>query len=198
LISPQLVTLDERQQPVDWAAESQTISTISADGLIYTFHLHKGMAWADGAPIDATTFAYSINRTFDPCPASGAAYYPYDLAGAEAFNKSTCPSGAIKSAAALIGSTIQTPAPLTLRLTLAHLAGNFLSALTYPTSWAAPQALVEKYIMPDPYYGTTSTWTDHLLDNGPLGGNLYLLTSWRRARCAMSSYSGRRCFPLAP
>ena len=64
LIFPQLVTLDEKQQPVDWAAESHEIS---ADGLTYTFHLHKGMAWADGTPIDATTFAYSINRTLDPC-----------------------------------------------------------------------------------------------------------------------------------
>ena len=64
LIFPQLVTLDEKQQPVDWAAESHEIS---ADGLTYTFHLHKGMTWSDGTPIDATTFAYSINRTLDPC-----------------------------------------------------------------------------------------------------------------------------------
>ena len=71
LIFPQLVVLDENQQPVDWAAESHTIS---ADGLTYTFHLHNGMAWADGTPIDATTFAYSINRTLDPCLGSGASY----------------------------------------------------------------------------------------------------------------------------
>jgi len=81
LIFPQLVTLDEKQQPVDWAAESHTIS---ADGLTYTFHLHKGMVWADGTPIDATTFAYSINRTLDPCTESPVAYYLYELAGAEA------------------------------------------------------------------------------------------------------------------
>jgi ABC-type transport system substrate-binding protein len=63
LIFPQLVTLDEKQQPIDWAAESHEIS---ADGLTYTFHLRKGMTWADGVPIDATTFAYSINRILDP------------------------------------------------------------------------------------------------------------------------------------
>ena len=40
LIFPQLVTLDEQQHPIDWAAESHEIS---ADGLTYTFHLHKGM-----------------------------------------------------------------------------------------------------------------------------------------------------------
>ena len=72
LIFPQLVTLDEKQQPVDWAAESHEIS---ADGLTYTFHLHKGMTWSDGTPIDATTSAYSINRALDPCFSPSVTYY---------------------------------------------------------------------------------------------------------------------------
>jgi len=151
LIFPQLVRLDEKQQPVDWAAESHEIS---ADGLTYTFHLHKGMTWADGSPIDATTFAYSNNRALDPC--TGAPFiisHLFALAGAEAFNNSACPSGAIKSTATLIGSTIQIPDPLTLRLTLAHPAGYFLSALTWPTSYAVPQALKERY---------GAKWTEHL------------------------------------
>ena len=172
LIFPQLVTLDEQQHPIDWAAESHEIS---ADGLTYTFHLHKGMTWADGTPIDAATFAYSINRALDPCLASPVAYYLYDLAGAQAFNSGKCPSGAIKSTATLIGSSIQTPDPLTLRLTLAHRAGYFLSALTFPTSWAVPQVLVERY---------GAKWTDHLTENGPFGGNLYLLAKWQHTTSA--------------
>jgi peptide/nickel transport system substrate-binding protein/oligopeptide transport system substrate-binding protein len=177
LFFPQLVTLDERQLPVDWAAASHEIS---ADGLTYTFHLHNGMTWADGTPIDATTFAYSINRTLDPCTQAYPAYYLYDLAGAEAFNNSACPFGAIKSTATLIGASIQTPDSLTLRLTLAHPAGYFLARLTRPTSWAVPQTLIERYTQPvhsayNGSNGTTSTWTNHLLDNGPFGGNLFLL-----------------------
>ena len=172
LIFPQLVMLDENQQPVDWAAESHEIS---ADGLTYTFHLRKGMAWSDGTPIDATTFAYSINRTLDPCTGSSSylvAFYLYDLAGAEAFNTSACPTGVIKSTATLVGSSIQTPDPLTLRLQLAHPTGSFLAKLTWPTSWAVPQALIEQY-------GQVN-WTNHLTDHGPFGGNLYLLTAWQR------------------
>ncbi len=145
LIFPQLVTLDDRLQPVDWAAQSHETS---ADGLAYTFHLHRGMTWADGTPIDATTFAYAINRSLDPCTGASpdvVALHLYDLAGAEAFNTSVCPAGAIKSTATLIGASIQTPDPLTLRLTLAHPAGYFLSALTWPTSWAVPQPLIERY-----------------------------------------------------
>ncbi len=177
LIFPQLVTLDEKQRPMDWAAVSHEISV---DGLIYTFHLHNGMAWSDGSPINATSFAYSINRTLDPCLESPVAYYLYDLAGAEAFNNIACPFGAIKSTATLIGASIQTPDPLTLRLTLAHPAGYFFTKLTRPTTWAVPQALVERYTQPahssyNGSNGTTSTWTKHLLDDGPFGGNLFLL-----------------------
>ena len=65
------------------------------------------MTWSDGTPIDATTFAYSINRALDPCTGHRTrAYYLYDLAGAEAFNNSACPAGAIKSTATLIGSQL--------------------------------------------------------------------------------------------
>jgi oligopeptide transport system substrate-binding protein len=63
LLFPGLLTLDEQSRPVDWVAERHEVS---ADGLTYTFHLRKGMTWSDGTPIDATTFAYSINRALDP------------------------------------------------------------------------------------------------------------------------------------
>jgi peptide/nickel transport system substrate-binding protein/oligopeptide transport system substrate-binding protein len=181
LIFPQLVTLDEKQRPIDWAAESHQIS---ADGLTYIFHLHHGMTWSDGTPIDATTFAYSINRALDPCLESGAAQRLYAIKGAEAFNSDVCPVGAIKSTATLIGSSIQTPDPLTLRLTLAYPAGYFLAELTWPTSYAVPQALIERYGV---------KWTDHLTDNGPFGGNLFLLTSWTYARTALDGI-GRMTF----
>jgi peptide/nickel transport system substrate-binding protein/oligopeptide transport system substrate-binding protein len=179
LIFPQLVTLDDHLQPFDWAAASHEIS---ADGLTYTFHLRNGMTWADGVPIDATTFAYSINRALDPCIHYGGAYSLHDLLGAKAFNTSACPPGAVKSTATLIGSTIQTPDPLTLRLQLADPAGAFLSELTSPNSWAVPQALVEQYthLANTPPYpnDVVSTWMEHLTDHGPFGGNLYLLMSW--------------------
>jgi ABC-type transport system substrate-binding protein len=93
LIVPPLVPLDDRLHPIDWAAASHEIS---ADGLSSTFQLHRGMTWADGTPIDATTFASAINRALDPCtgpPPDVVALHLYDLAGAEAFNKRTCPLG---------------------------------------------------------------------------------------------------------
>jgi oligopeptide transport system substrate-binding protein len=182
LLFPALVTLDAQGKPVDWAAERHEVS---ADGLTYTFHLHKGMQWSDGSPIDANTFAYSINRALDPCTGSDVASYLYLIQGAEAYNTSACPVGSIKSTTMLIGTSLLVRDPLTLQIRLEHPAGYFLAALTYPASWGVPQSLVERYTTraPDPQQmpPTASTWTDHLADNGGFGGNLFKLTRWDHA-----------------
>jgi len=188
LIFPQLVTLDEQGKPVDWAAERHEVSS---DGLTYTFHLHNGMVWSDGTPIDALAFAYSINRALDPCAGSDVAYYLYSIKGAQAFKEGRCPPGATKSQTSLIGSSLLIPDPLTLQIRLERPAGNFLAALTNSPSWAVPQALVERYTTPttDPERTppVTSTWTDHLTENGGLGGNLYRLGTYDARGAAASA-----------
>jgi ABC-type oligopeptide transport system substrate-binding subunit len=179
LLFPPLVTLDEQSQPVDWAAQSHEISS---DGLTYTFHLRTGMMWSDGTPIDAQTFAYSINRALDPCTQAPNANYLYSIKGAQTFNTGMCPAGATKSATSLIGSALLAPDPLTLNIILSQPAGYFLTVLTNPIAWGVPQALVERYTMPstDPHNPVVrSTWTEHLADNGGFGGNLYKLVTWK-------------------
>jgi peptide/nickel transport system substrate-binding protein/oligopeptide transport system substrate-binding protein len=166
LVFPPLLTLDTRLQPVDWAAERHEVSV---DGLTYTFHLRPGIHWSDGMTIDATTFAYSINRGLDPCLNSYTAYYIYlsAIKGSEAFYNLECPLGARSSPASLVGSSLLTPDPLTLQVVLSHPSGGFLAALTSPPAFAVPRQLVEKY---------GEEWTDHLADNGGFGGNLYRMT----------------------
>src|SRR4051794_20458451 len=145
LLFPGLVTLDEQNTVVDWAAQSHEVS---ADGLTYTFHLRSGIMWSDGTPIQAQTFAYAINRALDPCTQAPNANYLYAIKGAQAFNQGSCPTGVFKSATSLIGSSLLTPDPLKLQIILRQPAGYFLAALTYPTSWAVPQAIVERYSQP--------------------------------------------------
>jgi ABC-type oligopeptide transport system substrate-binding subunit len=145
LLFPPLVTLDENQRPTDWAAARHDIS---ADGLTYTFHLRTGMTWSDGAPLDANTFAYSINRALDPCTWSYNARSLAIIKGAQAFTSSRCPLGALHSPTTLIGASLLVPDPLTLQILLERPAGYFLSALTCPLSWAVPQWLVERYTQP--------------------------------------------------
>jgi peptide/nickel transport system substrate-binding protein/oligopeptide transport system substrate-binding protein len=178
LLFPALVTLDEHSQPVDWAATSHDVS---ADGLTYTFHLRTGMTWSDGAPIDATTYAYAINRSEDPCTDSPNANYLDPIKGATALYHETCPTGATHVRDTLIGKSVIASDPQTLTIILAQPAGYFLTALTSATAWAVPQTLVERYTAPStgPRYPLiTSTWTEHLADNGGFGGNLYRLTKW--------------------
>lgn len=169
LIFPGLITLDDTGKPLDWAAKSHEVSK---DGLTYTFHLHAGMQWSDGVPINATTFAYSINRTLDPCLASGLASYLYTIKGAEAFNTGTCAAGpdGLTTANTLIGTSIIVSDDLTFQLILEAPAAYFLSELSYPTSWGVPKQLIDTY--------GQNKWTDHLADGTGFGGNLYKVTQW--------------------
>ena len=171
MIYPQLVTLTDDLKVVDSAAQSHEVS---ADGLTYTFHLHSNMKWSDGTPIDATSFAYAINRALDPCFVSQVSYYNLNIKGATAFNSKTCdagPDGLDKTS--LIGQSIVAADPQTLKVTLEAPAAYFLSEMTYPTYFAVPKQLIDKY-------GQTK-WTDHLADGSGLGGSVYRLTRWDKA-----------------
>jgi oligopeptide transport system substrate-binding protein len=173
MIYPELVTLTDDLKVVDSAASSHEVS---ADGLTYTFHLHSGMQWSDGTPIDANSFAYSINRALDPCIASGVAYYLYNIKGATDFNDAkncTAGSDGLTTTGTLIGKSIVVSDPQTLKLTIEAPAAYFLAAVTYPTYFAVPKQLIDKY-------GQTK-WVDHLVDNGGLGGSVYKMTKWDHA-----------------
>ncbi len=110
------------------------------------------MTWSDGTPIDATTFAYSINRALDPCTGSVTTYLEL-IKGAQSFFG--CPQGVYKGQVTLIGSSLLTPDPLTLQIVLERPAGYFLAALTTSLALAVPRQLIEKY----PGNGYPRAWT---------------------------------------
>ena len=171
MIYPELVTLTDDLKVVDSAAMSHEVS---ADGLTYTFHLHSGMQWSDGTPIDANSFAYSINRALDPCFASGVSYYLFNLKGAVAFNSKTCDAGADGlDKTSLIGYSIVAATRRPSSSRWRRPPPYFLAAATYPTFFAVPKQLIDKY-------GQTK-WTDHLADGNGLGGSVYRLTKWDKA-----------------
>ena len=175
LVWPGLLTLDKNLAVQPWAASA--MPSVSPDGTTYTFKLHPGMKFSDGEPIDAAAFAFSINRSLNPCTASPVAYYLYTIKDAVTFNGESCTGNTISAAKGqttpviktLIGDSIVVVDSQTLTITLAQPAAYFLEALTYPTSYAIPQNLVNKY---------GAKWTDHLADNGGMGGNMYKLVSW--------------------
>lgn len=171
LVFPGLVASDSKLNVIPWAAER--LPDISGDGLTYTFHIRAGLHWSDGTPIDASTFAYSLNRSLSPCLGSSLAYYFYPIKDAQSYSNAMCSvdgKTVIGSIPTLIGRSLIVSDPHTLVIKLAQPASYFLQALTYPTAYAQPKHLIDRW--------GEKQWTEHLTDDGGFGGNLYKVAQW--------------------
>lgn len=141
-----LVKLDAQLNVVPDGAESWSISE---DGKTYTFKLRDGLKFADGAPVTAQDFAYSINRALQPETASyGASFQLGHIVGAN-----DVAEGKAKEVSGLKVVDDQT-----LEITTDATVPYFLAQLTYPVTFAVPQALIEE---------KGDTWTDTAFGTGP-------------------------------
>ncbi len=170
LIFPPLLTVDKQLNPEPWAASS--LPTFDPTSNTYTFTIRPGLHWSDGTPIDANTYAYSLNRSLNPCTGSPTSYLLYPIKDAQAFATESCNSdgqtikGKLQT---LIGDSLRVPNTQTLVVQLNVPAPYLLSALTTSIALAQPQQLIARY--------GSSNWTQHLTDNGGFGGNLYRVKS---------------------
>ena len=153
LIYSGLVTFDSHLAVKNW--DAQRIE-VSADGLTYTFHLRTDLKFSDGKAVTSADYAYSINRTLDPCLASPVAPYLYEIKDSQLFNGQTCVPGTGGAAPTygpgygqttpvlkdLFHDSVLTPDPKTLVLKLGAPAAYFLAALAYPCSYAIEQSAV--------------------------------------------------------
>ena len=174
LVFPGLLSLDASGNVMPWAASS--MPSFNAANNTYTFTVRSGITWSDGTPIDANTFAYSINRSLNPCTGSAVTYYMFAVQDAAAFSTQTCATDGktiVGKLQTLIGDSIMVPDNQTLVIKLAAPAPYFLDAMTYPTTFAQPEQLIERY-------GATD-WINHLTDNGGFGGNMYKVAVWDHA-----------------
>ncbi len=170
VLFPGLVELDQNLKAVPWAATA--LPAVSSDGLTWTFSLRHDLKWSDGTPITSKTYAFSMDRAENPCNAFGAAYYLYAIKDAADFNAETCDTNTGKITGpiqTLIGDSITTPDDYTLKVQLAQPATYFLYAMTYPTSFAVPEQLVNQY---------GAKWTEHLADGNGFGGDLFKVIKW--------------------
>ncbi|MEI9985576.1 MAG: ABC transporter substrate-binding protein [Aliidongia sp.] len=70
---------------------------VSADGLVWTFHLRPSAAWSDGTPLTADDFVYGFHRAVDPataCPVSLPCCRSSMPARSARAVRRTCPSSA--------------------------------------------------------------------------------------------------------
>jgi peptide/nickel transport system substrate-binding protein len=93
LLFSYMVKFDDRGKLVgDMASEVPTLQNggISADGLTVTYHLRKGLRFADGQPLTARDCAYSINAINDRANNVQSRFGYDDIASADAPNAATC------------------------------------------------------------------------------------------------------------
>ena len=137
---------------------------ISADGLVYTFHLRADARWTDGRPVTATDFVRSYQRILNPALAAEYAYQLYPLAGAEAYNKGSLADFARVGVKALDA--------LTLQLTLNNRTPYLLEDLKHYAWFAVPVDVIAKFGGLT-RKGTAWTRSENFVGNGP-----FILKQW--------------------
>lgn len=157
-----LCALDETtSRAVPAAAERWDVS---ADGLVYTFHLRPGLKWSNGEPLVASDFIFAWRRALTPALGAEYAYLLHPLKNAAAFNAGTLTDPAALGAEAIDDHT--------LRLTLER-PTPYLPALTANPVWFPlnPRAIAATGAATD----RANDWTrSHLVGNGP-----FTFAEWR-------------------
>jgi len=113
-------------------------TTISADGLTYTFKIRDDAFWSNGDPVTADDFVYGWQRAVDPAFASEYAYMLYDIAlikNSVAVNKGEMPVDQL-GVKAIDAKTLQ--------VELESPVSYFTGLLYFPTFYPVNRAFVEK------------------------------------------------------
>jgi oligopeptide transport system substrate-binding protein len=149
-----LTTLDAAAQTVPGQAASWTVS---ADGRVYRFTLHRGLRWSDGAALTSADFVYSLRRMFDPATASPSAALLYVIRNAREVNTGRLPISALG---------ISAPDSATVVIELSHPAPYLLELLVH-RAFPVPRHVIEKH-------GRDWTRAGRLVSNGA-----FTLGEWR-------------------
>jgi ABC-type oligopeptide transport system substrate-binding subunit len=132
----------------------------SADGLVYTFHLRRGLQWSDGSRFTAEDFRWSWLRVLAPASAARYASQLYPIRNAEGFN-----TGAIASPESV---GVAAPDESTLVVRLGHPTAYFLYLVQFYTYLPVPRKAIERW-------GDRWTLPQHIVGNGA-----FVLKSWRQ------------------
>ena len=132
-------------EPIPGVAERWEIS---ADGLVYTFHLRADARWSNGDPVTAGDFAWSWQRALTPSLGNSYAYMLFAIRNAEAF--------ATGKLADFAQVGVEVLDARTLRVTLDHPTPYFLQLLDHFSMFPVHRATLEQY--GDPFQ-RGSTWT---------------------------------------
>lgn len=148
-------------EPIPGVAERWELS---ADGLVYTFHLRADARWSNGDPVTANDFAWSWQRALTPSLGNSYAYMYFSIHNAEAF--------ATGKLADFEKVGVEVLDDRTLRVTLDHATPYFLQLLDHYSMFPVHRPTLEQY--GDPFQrGSTWTRAGHFVGNGP-----FVLDQW--------------------
>ena len=109
---------------------------ISADGLVYIFHMREDGRWSNGDPVTAHDFEYGLRRSVDPATLSNYSIMLRPILNAEAIIAGELPPEELG---------VRAIDALTLEIRLAGPTPYFLGVLTHSASYPVHRATVEQY-----------------------------------------------------
>ncbi|HTD20517.1 MAG TPA: peptide ABC transporter substrate-binding protein, partial [Ktedonobacteraceae bacterium] len=136
---------------------------VSSDNKTYTFNLKPGIAFADGTPVTAQTYVYSLTRALLPdVQSTNASFYEQYILGAN-----DVAHGKTKT---LVG--VKALNSSTLQITLTRSIPYFLQVLTNSVFFPVNKQLVDRY--------GQNKWADHVVGNG-IGTGPFMIQSWQHS-----------------
>ncbi len=123
---------------------------VSADKLVYTFHLRPDALWSDGSAVTAEDFVFAMRRLMDPQTGAQYSSILYTLKNARSVNTGGMPVERLG---------VRAPDPLTLELTLEHPTAYLLAQLTHFTALPLHRPSLARW-------GASFTRAGHLVTNG--------------------------------
>ncbi|MGE5139541.1 MAG: peptide ABC transporter substrate-binding protein, partial [Rudaea sp.] len=153
LIFEGLVRLDSDLKIAPAGAEKWDIKD---GGKTFVFHIRPGLKFANGDPVTADDFAYSLNRAFGKDFANGnAGYYLSNIVG----------STDVTNGKAQTISGVKVLDPQTLEIDLNNPSVYFLYQLTFPASYVVPKKAID---------ANPKNWTDTAYGTGP-----FMVKEWK-------------------
>jgi peptide/nickel transport system substrate-binding protein len=134
--------------------------TISKNGLVYTFHLRQGVKFASGKPVNSQAVKYSFQRSIDMGGCGG--YFIYDGIYTPPLIKK-----------------METPDPLTFRVTLSVPDANVLQ------DWAQPAASIVDKSVVDAHGGVQKGKVNQWMAGHVAGAGPYKLQSYEANKQAV-------------
>jgi oligopeptide transport system substrate-binding protein len=124
--------------------------SLSADGLVYTFHIREGARWSNGEPLTAEHFAFSLRRLVDPATAAFYSQMVGDIVNAREIIAGDVPASELG---------VEAVDDNTLVIRLERPVPYLLSLLTYPSTFPVhPDSIA--------LHGDEFTRPGNLLSNG--------------------------------